>query len=160
MIRQAIAAYVSDWERMGHPMPMHRFILRNGFVHKAAPLKGPQMEKKECFKNAAEFVAMKRNVRYAEGFATRPDIGMLIHHAWAIDDDDQVIDPTWDRPEECFYMGIVLTSGEVWSELRRNDFYGVLDTGRGTNFRFMGERDPAMMEEIKLMQMVQIGVAI
>lgn len=82
----------------------------------AAPLPDgiAPMAKKACFTNAFELGAELRRrddelaeVEYVEGYARSALTGMVIKHGWLYDrENDAVIDPTWDNPEDCHYFGI------------------------------------------------------
>lgn len=136
-----------NWKKLGHPAVMQRFVLRNGRQYKAAPYTGKRLPKKECFSNAAHL----RTGDYVEGYATRPDIGILIHHAWCVKD-GVVIDPTWDRPEECQYFGVKFTQAVLYKELIRLDHYGLLDTPRGLNIKFMLQIDPKLVDDFPMLK--------
>jgi hypothetical protein len=59
-------------------------------------------EQGQCTVNAAE-AADDNGLRYAEGYAQTPDQpGEWIAHAWCVDDDGFVIDPTWTDTDERF----------------------------------------------------------
>jgi len=68
-----------------------------------------QGEAKNCFQNATDLsLDSKDNLRYVEGVACSENIPFPIHHAWVIDENDNVIDPTWNKPESCLYRGVVI----------------------------------------------------
>lgn len=50
------------------------------------------MRAKQCFRNAQKYAATHKRVRYVEGYALSI---MPVEHAWCIDQDEDVIDPTW-----------------------------------------------------------------
>lgn len=121
---------------------MDRFIERNGRLFTAAPLDGKQGTPKECFSNSVAYVN-RFGGTYCEGYALRPDIPMLIHHAW-VAFGDTVVDVTLKRPEDCQYYGVEIDRREVAYEMARNRYYSVLDPGHGFNLRFMFRRDPGL----------------
>lgn len=93
-----------------------RFILEESILLPGMALPG-HMEKRpprQCFRNAAIDVLASNDLIYCEGFATCPDISMIIHHAWAITPAGQVIDSTWDRPDLCVYMGVPVLRNYLW----------------------------------------------
>ena len=77
---------------------------------------------KECFKNALH-LSMETGLVYVEGFVFR---FLPIMHAWCIDDDGTVIDPTIDDPQDCEYMGIPLTTEFILSVTDESGMYGIL----------------------------------
>jgi hypothetical protein len=69
-----------------------------------------------CFYNAYR-LAEKHGLAYVEGFGLGLS-GVLIHHAWCLDEAAKVIDTTWDRPESCYYYGIPFR----WEFAQRSPF--------------------------------------
>lgn len=90
---------------------MQEFVVRKGRVYPARslPSKFPKMEPRFCFSNAASLMKRRRNLRYCEGFAARPDWPIVFHHAWVVDTEDGIIDPTLDDPTEYEYVGVPYT---------------------------------------------------
>lgn len=78
---------------------------------------------KECFKNAL-LLSLETNLIYVEGFMFR---FIPIMHAWCIDDDGTVIDPTIDDPQDCEYIGIPLNPEFILSVVDESGMYGILD---------------------------------
>lgn len=79
---------------------------------------------KECFKNSFH-VSLEHGIDYCEGFADA-GFGILIHHAWNVDQDGKVIDSTWDNPEDCQYFGIRASIDILLEEVERKSIYGLL----------------------------------
>lgn len=48
-----------------------------------------------CFSNSQELVLQRPRLRYVEGTAWQAGMAFPVHHGWAINDSDQVIDTTW-----------------------------------------------------------------
>lgn len=90
---------------------MQEFVVRMGTEYPARPLPTgiPKMQPRYCFGNAADLVKRRRNLRYCEGFAARPDLPIAFHHAWVVDAGDGIIDPTLDDPLEYEYIGVPYT---------------------------------------------------
>lgn len=150
-LREYLQTMADSWGVLGHPAVMERFVLRNGTEFEGRDLpKGFRRGKaKACFENSINLVVRKRDLRYVEGYVMHNVIPIPIHHAWAVDADNRVIDVTIQQPAECQYMGVVMSRQECWTEVSRNDVYGVLDTGLGANVRFMFERDPELKAEVE-----------
>lgn len=79
--------------------------------------------KKECFHNAYHLAEMY-DLTYVEGY-TWYIIPIL--HAWCIDQNGRVIDPTLDDPEDYAYCGIPLNMDFVRSTMMSTGVYGVID---------------------------------
>lgn len=98
-------------------------VLSEGTIYKGQPL--PEgftpMEKKMCFANAFELVLGEHDLTYVEGYALRPQLGLPMMHGWCIDGDDRVIDPTWDEPDTCVYIGIPFTRWDMVELLEANN---------------------------------------
>lgn len=79
----------------------------------------------ECYANAGRMAMDNRRLRYVEGYAVPATVAFPMMHAWLIDDDDKIIDPTWDNARA--YFGVVIPR-DIYSELlMRTGYWGVLD---------------------------------
>ena len=113
MIRETLASEVEAWTHLGvasHCL-FKRLVLDRGAVFKGSFL--PETVRpgapKLCFENAYRLSRKtKGRLRYCEGFGLRTTIGFPIHHAWCVDQDGRVVDPTWSDPDACEYLGITL----------------------------------------------------
>jgi hypothetical protein len=75
---------------------------------------------RDCFNNATRYAAVRDDVVYAEGYALEPDLPIPVHHAWLIDVDGQVIDPTWKETADHVYFGIPFKQQFLRDLLERN----------------------------------------
>jgi hypothetical protein len=84
------------------------FVLRHGEVWTPQPLPSAYSPgvPKRCFLNAALLVAGSEGLRYVEGYAVSDGVGLPIHHAWAVDAEGRVVDPTWSVIGDA-YLGVV-----------------------------------------------------
>jgi hypothetical protein len=94
-------------------------------------------KQKACFENAGQLALA--GWPYAEGYAVRPSLGIPLPHAWVLDGEGRVVDPTWEHPETCHYMGIVVPHDAYLKALVRNRVWGVLDTGLGPDMQLIRE---------------------
>jgi len=105
------------------------WVLKNGRHWTPAPLPKDVelMTIKECFKNAALLALERPDLTYVEGFAT---IGLVpVLHAWCVDDEGRVIDPTW--PEGGIeYYGVPFDRRWLIRELAKVKYYGFIDDYR------------------------------
>lgn len=77
---------------------------------------------KQCFNNAFTLADQRPDLRYCEGYAYSTLIPVL--HAWCIDAEDRVLDPTWTDGAE--YHGIAFDTEWVRRHLLRTKYWGVL----------------------------------
>ena len=79
----------------------------------------------ECFKNAAQLASRQRGYTYCEGYAMRM-IPML--HAWCLDEQSRVVDPTWADNEETVYFGVPFRLDYVLvRQVRTNSYVSMID---------------------------------
>lgn len=85
---------------------------------------------KQCFDNTTRIVierlaAGDTSIHYAEGYAM-DELGIPMQHAWLVDADNKVIDPTWRDATENLYFGIVFETRFVLDLLRIKQRAGIL----------------------------------
>jgi hypothetical protein len=86
---------------------------------------GPRGRERECFKNAAELALWDDGLTYVEGYGWGFMPGLAAHHAWCVDEEGQVVDPTWQDAHA--YLGLRITDGDLRRVLLATETYGVLD---------------------------------
>ena len=103
---------------------MAGLILKYGVMMSGSPRPAdvPKEEKQMCFGNALH-LALKRNWLYVEGYA---ESVMPLQHAWCIDDEGRVVDPTWEDAEDRAYLGIPMDPQFVVRLVCEQNYYGVL----------------------------------
>ncbi len=103
------------------------------------------MKMKECFKNATEIVisgyGYKHKLTYVEGFAVSGkmlEIGLVfpVQHAWAVDTDGNVYDPTFEQPEHGVYIGLPIPNELHQTMLIKTRHYGVFYIEEMLNVKF------------------------
>jgi hypothetical protein len=97
-LQEYLADEVKHWAVIGHPALMQRFILRNGKAFSKIAPQPKRMKAKHCFANCTRWV-QKRGGTYVEGYTIADNLPIAIHHAWIVDDDGVVIDPTAARTD-------------------------------------------------------------
>ena len=127
---------------------MQEFILRNGkkFYSQPKPRRYKMRTPKACFHNSRMLVKQSHGaLRYAEGYVASPALPLLIHHAWAVDADDRVVDVTlqdYDTEESrsgpAQYFGLVFPK-EIWPNKGGES---MLDSGRGYRIDLWLTLDP------------------
>jgi hypothetical protein len=82
------------------------FVLRHGRSYAPAPPRYRERgADKCCFGNAIMLAVKYPRLRYVEGFAVVPRIGIPVLHAWNVDDAGRMVDITW-RPVGAAYIGV------------------------------------------------------
>lgn len=77
--------------------------------------------RKECYKNAAHVMLNRNDVFYAEGYGLNlKDAPVPIEHAWVVDVQGNVIDPTWRGAADHAYFGIAFNKEFVSQALVSN----------------------------------------
>lgn len=89
---------------------------------KKHPLRG-SMKKQECYANAYALASNESAYRYCEGHATTKSLGLAIAHAWVIDRDGKVIDPTWKDGDH--YFGVAFTPLFMYKVVSKTRHYGI-----------------------------------
>jgi hypothetical protein len=107
---------------------IQRLILEKGkpfLTRVKSPFKGKQ---KACFKNCFQAMWEYREFRYCEGFATDDELNLAISHAWLVNENGDVIDPTWDENiTGCTYFGVVFNREFVIETATITKHYGILN---------------------------------
>ena len=81
-------------------------ILDRGVEMKYAPLPD-NIERgipKGCYYNCLQLLRKHPEFTYCEGYAQSEDLPLPLFHAWLVDGNGNVIDPTWDKGDA--YLGI------------------------------------------------------
>lgn len=103
-----------DWKYEG----FEELVLNCGTLMKAKPL--PRNIKhgspKQCYWNCQELVYKRKNLTYVEGYAIAPEVSIPVAHAWLINPEGDVIDPTWN-PLGTVYLGVPFSTSWVKSFL-------------------------------------------
>ena len=109
-------------------------VLKHGLLFKHGPNVTPTEREysattpKQCFMNATHAALEHRDLTYVEGFAYN---GLLpIHHAWLVDDNGVVHDPTWAsmqerEGQEDIYIGIPFKTDWLLRHITEKETYGV-----------------------------------
>ncbi|UWU27285.1 hypothetical protein N2600_18190 [Rhizobium sp. WSM1274] len=94
----------------------------------------PAGQKRQCYANCVKAVLPaspgREELFYAEGFATtKPGQLIPMQHAWLVDQQGHVIDPTWGNAHEHLYFGVVFKTSFVIDMLCVADMVpGILST--------------------------------
>lgn len=117
---------VNDMLKERQPANFASFLLKHGqqWTPAALPPTIKRMTMKLCFFNAAKLAMKHKELTYVEGFG---NCIIPVQHAWCVDAKGNVIDPTWEKPEEATYFGIPFKTDFLKKFLLRSKVYGLLD---------------------------------
>ena len=130
-------------EKAFGPNPVTRFMLTEGreFPFTKGSFAGPRGTPKECYANAAHLAIWNKKLTYCEG---QVHTIMPIEHAWCIDEDGVVVDPTLDTDGRVGdihgYFGVPFRTDYLKRALMANKVYGLLD------YFYAGKTAPKLYE--------------
>jgi GNAT superfamily N-acetyltransferase len=106
---------------------VHVYLREAATRHEAQPLPAEyeRGEPKECYRNATLLMMRNPKLRFAEGIAYA-EFGLPYLHAWCVDPDGKVVDPTWAHPEKCTYTGVIYDRQQYLAHVMKTKVYGVL----------------------------------
>lgn len=111
-----------NFKKLGGYYNMEEFVYRNGRLFKIKPHNIKRGPMKECYRNAALLSIQDPKYYYVEGYA----MGIIpAMHAWCIDKDKNVIDPTWPDGRE--YFGVVFKESYLFKHMEKYKRYGLID---------------------------------
>lgn len=131
------------------------FIVENGrfWTPKAYdPLPRFAAFPKQCFSNCRKLLSrFERSVRnryfYVEGYAASGALNFpfAVHHAWLVNEEGHVVDPTWNSPETSSYFGVPFKTDYLLKKTRRTANAGSLIDSFQDRFKLI--RDPQTQQE-------------
>jgi len=118
---------------------MFDYVLQNGRqfkVRKEFPDDIERGPKKQCYTNCFGIVMTYDNYRYCEGYA-KSAYGFITEHAWLIDENDEVVDPTWDDGFE--YYGYIIDVETLEHVSKKTEYIGIIDNYKAKIMLLKGE---------------------
>ena len=82
-------------------------------------------EQSQCYCNSYRMF-LEAGFSYAEGIAVPKGL-IPVHHAWCIDTEGQVRDPTWKDAADAQYFGVIFKESFVFKVALEIKVYGILD---------------------------------
>ena len=73
---------------------------------------------KSCYWNCQQLLKDYSELIYCEGYALSPDVSISIRHAWLINEQKEIIEPTWGE-NNSVYLGIAFSSKWLTSFLKK-----------------------------------------
>jgi len=136
----------TDWKYRG----FEELVLECGRVMEPKPLPKniKQGQPKGCYANSQRLVLKNRSLTYVEGYAMAADVSIPLQHAWLLDTDGYVIDPTWETPG-CCYLGIAFRTAwikSIWNSRKqkgRTDELSILQGNYLEDFSIFKQGFPA-----------------
>lgn len=129
MSNEVITSWLEAQAERGH-VPS-KVLLAEGcpFVGAALPKRFRQGPQKQCYGNAGNMASRHPStMAYVEGYAMVPGL-FPMPHAWCLDKaTGLVVDSTWDNPESCHYMGIIVDTKFMLKIVRETGVWGLFDT--------------------------------
>ena len=106
-----------------------------------SPVKG---KPKLCYKNCFQALWNYPELNYCEGFATSNEVPLAVSHAWLVNDDSEVVDPTWDEKYTgCTYFGVVFNKKFLREIALKTKHYGILDNDYLNEYQLLREEFPS-----------------
>lgn len=130
---EALVKLASQHVQLAGMKALNELLLRHGVEYTGAPKPKDVRwgRKKLCFMNAFNLATRRPELTYVEGYGCWSFPGML--HAWCVDAEGRVIDPTWRyttaQAPTVEYLGLPMKTEWVIEETLRNKVYGVLSYG-------------------------------
>ncbi|MEG4431561.1 hypothetical protein QUA95_15905 [Microcoleus sp. F10_A2] len=136
----------TDWKYRG----FEELVLECGRVMEPRPLPKniKQGQPSFCYANCQRLVLKNRSLTYVEGYAMAAGVSIPLHHAWLLDANGYVIDPTWETPG-CCYLGIPLSTAwvkSIWNSRKqkgRTDELSILQGNHLEDFSIFKQGFPA-----------------
>ncbi|WP_139015579.1 hypothetical protein [Ensifer aridi] len=102
-------------------------------------------EKRNCYNTATTYAVTRSDIFYVEGYAFEPELPFPVQHAWLVDANGQVIDPTYEDTTDHVYFGIAFKRDFVIDMLARNNG----QAGLLVNLHLLRRqfRDPMLLED-------------
>jgi len=136
----------TDWKYRG----FEELVLECGRVMEPKPLPKnvKQGQPRVCYANCQRLVLKNRSLTYVEGYAMAQGVSIPLQHAWLVDANGYVIDPTWETPG-CCYLGIAFRTAwvkSIWNSRKqkgRTDELSILQGNYLEDFSIFKQGFPA-----------------
>lgn len=89
-----------------------------------SPIKG---EPKSCYQNCVDAILSRSDLYYCEGYGVDKKLPIPLYHAWLVNDQSEVIDPTWLNKDDVLYLGVVFNKDFVLKTLNETRQYSIIE---------------------------------
>ena len=99
---------------------------------------------KSCYYNSFQLLKEDLDLTYCEGYALEPELPLPLIHAWLVNKDGRVIDPTWNDCD-AVYLGIPFDTKwfiELLRSRNREDCLAVFESNHLEDFSLLREGLP------------------
>jgi DNA topoisomerase IB len=107
---------------------MSEYLAKHGQEFTPAPLPTNISPGKqgECYQNATLLIVGHPELSYVEGYGEVNGLpGLVFAHAWAVDKEGKVVDPTWKFTEKNRYFGVKYNNEKILALFVKQKVYGV-----------------------------------
>lgn len=106
-----------------------------------SPFKG---QIKGCYQNCFDALLQYPNLEYCEGYAIDDELPIAVSHAWLINPEGKVVDPTWTGKEykHTVYYGIIFNREYVNEMAQINKSYSILENFYKNDHQILREGFP------------------
>lgn len=126
---------------------IEEFVLQNGREYTTqAKKKFRHGRLGQCYKNAYHLADSNPELIYVEGYASTKMLGFPFAHAWCVDRDGLIYDPTWKDGDK--YYGVEFSLSYVTQVILKRRCYGVIDNWEN-HWPLLNGEDIAFREEVK-----------
>lgn len=123
----------ATWIHFAGPGKAASFCMTHGVLKTSSPLpKGiSRGMAKLCFENAGMLALTHPDqLIYCEGWAQMPaHRGLTTHHAWCLDRNGNVVDPTWAHKKGHEYLGVPIKTSALRQQVLATKEWGVFQHG-------------------------------
>lgn len=111
---------------------LEEFVLEHGQQFRVGrPTRSIRRGKtKECYRNTWNLIPDHDDLTYVEGIGFNHEFGLGFVHAWAVDTEGNVIDPTWGYHPKTEYFGIPFDWQFVNQIIGDTEVFGLLEPFR------------------------------
>ena len=102
--------------------------LGEGMIGEPRPEWLDRMTPQACYSNCWELCLDSENLTYYEGYGLKKGLIIPVSHAWVVNEEGRVIDPTWTEPETAVYWGIPIDRNVLVEASTRTGMSAVLES--------------------------------